>query len=161
MDRRVFLAGSAALSAVGALPWSIAAAGESPVRHILPTVSHDAMLVKVSFIEPQLEPKLMLDGTPVVGVATDGEGFSWAFLAAGLTPSRDYTLTLADARGRPFEDAWSLHTFPAPSDSPTHFRLMAYTCAGGHERSESGFLPLDVRRRLLARGLAEKPDAER
>ena len=72
MDRRVFLAGSAALSAVGALPWSIAAAGESPVRHILPTVSHDAMLVKVSFIEPQLEPKLMLDGTPVVGVATDG-----------------------------------------------------------------------------------------
>ena len=161
MDRRVFLAGSAALSAVGALPWSIAAAGESPVRHILPTVSHDAMLVKVSFIEPQLEPKLMLDGTPVVGVATDGEGFSWAFLAAGLTPARDYTLTLADARGRPFEDAWSLHTFPAPSDSPTHFRLMAYTCAGGHERSESGFLPLDVRRRLLARGLAEKPDAER
>jgi hypothetical protein len=106
-----------------------------------------------------LPPKLMLDGKPIDGVATDGEGLCWAFLATGLTPSRDYTLTLSDARGRSFDDAWSLRTFPAPSDSPTHFRLMAYTCAGGHERSESGFLPLDVRRRLLARGLAEKPDA--
>jgi hypothetical protein len=72
-------------------------------------LSHDAMLVKVSFIEPhyQLPPKLTLDGKPVDGAATDGEGLCWAFLATGLTPSRDYTLTLADARGRPFDDAWS------------------------------------------------------
>jgi phosphodiesterase/alkaline phosphatase D-like protein len=159
MDRRTFLAGSAAIGAAGTLPGLVAAAGASPVRHILPTVSHDAMLVKVSFVEPQLPPQLMLDGTPAIGAATDGEGCCWAFLATGLAPSRDYTLTLADARGRPFDDAWSLRTFPAPGDSPTQFRLMAYTCAGGHERSESGFLPLDVRRRLLARGLAEKPDA--
>jgi TAT (twin-arginine translocation) pathway signal sequence len=93
MDRRIFLAGSAALGAAGALPWSIGAARESPVRHILPTVSHDAMLVKVSFIEPQLPPELMVDGKPVDGAATDGEGLCWAFLATGLTPSRDYTLT--------------------------------------------------------------------
>jgi hypothetical protein len=77
MDRRIFLAGSAALGAAGALPRSIAAARESPVRHILPTVSHDAMLVKVSFIEPQLPPKLMVDGKPVDGAATDGEGLCW------------------------------------------------------------------------------------
>ena len=159
MDRRVFLAGSATLGVARTLRWSVAAARESPLRHILPTVSHDAMLVKVSFIEPQLEPKLMLDGIPVVGVATDGEGFCWAFLAAGLTPSRDYTLTLVDALGHPLDESWSLRTFPAPSDSPAYLRLMAYTCAGGHEGSESGFLPLDVRRRLLARGLAERPDA--
>jgi hypothetical protein len=98
MDRRIFLAGSAALGAAGTLPWSIAGAGDSPVRHILPTVSHDAMLVKVSFIEPQLPPKLTLDGKPVDGAATDGEGLCWAFLATGLTPSRDYTFTCRRAR---------------------------------------------------------------
>src|SRR6478735_3043279 len=159
MDRRAFLAGSAALGAAGTYPWSATSAGVSPVRHILPTVSHDAMLVKVSFVEPQQPPKLMVNGAPVSGAVTDGEGRCWAFLAAGLAPSREYKLALSDSRGRPLEDAWLLRTFPAPGDSPNHFRLMAYTCAGGHERSETGFLPLDVRRRLLARGLAEKPDA--
>jgi len=103
MDRRTFLAGSAALGAAGTLPWSLAAADPSPVRHILPTVSHDAILVKVSFVEPQMPPKLIVDGTPVFGVTTDGEGRCWAFLAAGLTPSRDYQLTLLDARERPFD----------------------------------------------------------
>ena len=56
MDRRTFIAASAALGAAVMSPWSLAAAGVSPVRHILPTVSHDAMLVKVSFVEPQQPP---------------------------------------------------------------------------------------------------------
>jgi hypothetical protein len=98
MDRRTFLVGSAALGAAGTSPWSAASAGVSPVRHILPTVSHDAMLVKVSFVEPQQPPKLMLNGTPVSGAATDGEGHCWAFLATGLAPSRDYKLGLSDSR---------------------------------------------------------------
>ncbi|HVD75263.1 MAG TPA: twin-arginine translocation signal domain-containing protein, partial [Xanthobacteraceae bacterium] len=83
MDRRTFLAGSAAIGAAGTLPGLVAAAGMSPVRHILPAVSHDAMLVKVSFVEPQLPPQLMLDGTPAIGAATDGEGRCWAFLVTG------------------------------------------------------------------------------
>jgi hypothetical protein len=58
MDRRTFLAASAALGAAGTSPWSFASAGMSPIRHILPTVSHDAMLMKVSFVEPQQPPNL-------------------------------------------------------------------------------------------------------
>ena len=135
-----------------------AAGAEGEVVHILPTASHDRLLVKASFAAPQdPDPELLVEGRAVRGVATDSAGLFWAFDAAGLRPGRPHTLRLQRGR-RALTDAWQLATLPAPDASPRRFRLLAYTCAGGHD--VFGFyLPRPIRQRLLERALSFAPDA--
>ncbi|WJR77762.1 twin-arginine translocation signal domain-containing protein [Bradyrhizobium sp. NP1] len=136
------------------------------VAHLLPTVNHERMLIKVSFARPLTEtPLLRLDnGSTVAGERTDSVGEVWQFDASGLKPATDYRLALAAGDGRPLCEPWTLRTFPAPSERPERLRLLIYTCAGGHDvftpvNGKTMFLPVAVRKRLLRRGLSFQPDA--
>src|SRR5262249_3224642 len=127
------------------------------VRHLLPTVSDTRMLVKASFDMPLSDAlNLNLAGRSVRGVMGDSNGEHWHFYVGGLTPGRRYTLSLT-GRGRNLCSPWPLSTFPSRNDHPERFRLLTYTCAGGHEVHE--FLPTAVRNRLLRRALSFAPDA--
>jgi hypothetical protein len=53
----------------------------------------------------------------------------------GATPRRGAAAALCEP--------WSLATFPAPDEKPESFRVLFYTCAGGHEAFD--FLPPAVR----------------
>ncbi len=141
-----------------------------PVRHILPTASHDRFLIKVSLHAPIAQPPLLtVDDVPVPGAMTDTAGECFAFDVGGLESDRQYTLRLTDVAGAPLTSPWPLRTFPAPSAAPRRFRLAAITCAGGPEAflaPMSGyppvapqFQPLRIKRRLLARALSFAPDA--
>jgi hypothetical protein len=142
IQRRDLLAGAAATGALSLLPLDLHGTSRAAddgwnaglVAHLLPTVSHDRILLKASFHEPLKEiPFLHVGGRPIVGERTDREGFFWQFDAAGLEPSRPYALVLTDARGRPLCDEWPLTTFPAADDQPKQLRLLIFTCAGGHD----------------------------
>ena len=155
LPRRELLAGAAgaALATRAARAWD-----GGGLRHILPTVSHDRMLIKLSLAEPQQRPPVLhVGGQPVPGRRTDTRGLHWAFSATGLEPARRYTLSLADAAGRPLCEDWPLATFPAPGDSPQRLRVLFYTCAGGHELT-GRFVPMATRTRLLQRALSFAPD---
>lgn len=156
MTRRQFLASTAA-----ALPDP-----QQPVRHLLPTASHNRILLKASFFEPLLKsPRLRAAGVSVEGVRSDSAGFFWAFNLASLKPSTPYTLEITDATGKSLVPPWTLRTLPHPDDSVSRFRLLVYTCAGGHDAcriSGTGlpyWVPVALRRRLFARALSHKPDA--
>ena len=118
IQRRDLLAGAAATGVLSLLPFGHATAAVEGwngglVAHLLPTVSHDRILLKASFHEPLREtPLLYVGGRLVAGERTDSEGFFWQFDAAGLEPSRPYGLILTDARGRPLCDEWPLATRP-------------------------------------------------
>ncbi len=153
-NRRDFLRGStiaAAASTFGLLvPGDAVPASTSPssprwdagrVRHLLPTVSDSRVLVKASFRSPLMEaPTLRIGNTTIRGRMTDTRGEFWQFYAVDLKPGR-----------------WSLATFPAPDEKPESFRVLFYTCAGGHEAFD--FLPPAVRNRLLRRALSFEPSA--
>jgi hypothetical protein len=170
-DRRDFLRGStiaAAASTFGLLvPPEAQSAPTLPsssqwdagrVRHLLPTVSDSRVLVKASFHAPLTEaPMLRVGSTTVRGRMTDTRGEFWQFHAADLKPGRAYTLALVGNRGRALCEPWSLATFPAADEKPQTFRVLFYTCAGGHEAF--GFLPPTVRNRLLRRALSFQPAA--
>jgi hypothetical protein len=87
----------------------------------------------------------------------DTRAAHWHFYAEGLEPRRRYKLSLLGSKGRPLCESWELATFPSPDDRPESFRLLIFTCAGGHEVHK--FLPTATRNRLLRRGLSFKPDA--
>jgi hypothetical protein len=169
MRRREFLRGLAAAAAVCAGPLAVGCGEddastpidptpEGSVAHLLPTVSHDRMLLKASFHVPQPEPPLLLvDGHAVAGQMTDTQGLFWSFDARDLTPGHRYTLELRRGR-RVLIDPWELATFPAPDAEPEHFRLLLYTCAGGNDLFPL-YLPLPLRQRLLRRALSFQPDA--
>jgi hypothetical protein len=169
-NRRDFLRGSsvAAAAASLALPADLMAAPARPapargwdagnVQHLLPTVSHNRILIKASFRTPLLEaPTLHVGGTAVRGRMNDTRGEFWQFHAADLKPGRPYTLALSGSRGRALCEPWSLSTFPGPDERPSSLRVLFYTCAGGHDAF--GFLPATIRNRLLRRGLAFEPAA--
>jgi len=169
MDRRDFLRGSTLAAASLALPVELMApsAHTAPsrggwdaghVQHLLPTASHDRMLIKASFRTPLTEaPTLRIGGTAVRGRMTDTRGEFWQFHAADLEPGRPYMLALRGSRGRALCEPWSVATFPGPDERPSSFRVLLYTCAGGHDAF--GFLPPAVRNRLLRRGLSFQPAA--
>ncbi|GGC95276.1 hypothetical protein GCM10011396_48300 [Undibacterium terreum] len=170
--RRKFLAVSASAAALGTLGWPLAAVGKSgdtiwdagQVAHLIPTASHDRLLIKVSFTAALVAvPLLSINGKRIAGEKTDLEGRFWRFDARALTPSTEYQLRILDAKGKPLCDAWPLRTFPAPDAAPQRMRILAYTCAGGCDgprlMGKSGWLDMEPRRRLLARGMAFKPDA--
>jgi hypothetical protein len=128
------------------------------VAHILPTVRHDRMLIKVSFTAAQAEPPVLrVNRRQVQGQPTDTQGLFWAFDVDGLRAARRYTLDLR-AAGRRALDPWTLSTFPDPATCPERFRLLVYTCAGGNDLFPL-YVPLPLRQRLLRRALAFEPDA--
>lgn len=133
------------------------------VVHLLPTVSHERILLKASFARPLVGPRLWLGARTVPGVRTDTAGEFWSFDVPGLAPATTYELSLLDATGRPLCDPWPLKTFPAPDVHPERLRLLVFTGAGGHDAHiewfGSGPLPLTTRTRLLRRALSFAPDA--
>jgi hypothetical protein len=157
MRRRDFVAGAAALAA------SRLEGAANSVRHILPTASHDRILIKASFAQPVRTPVLRIGDHRVAGVRGDSEGTHAWFDAAGLAAARPYTLQLFDG-SRALNSPWTLKTLPAPESRPEKLRLLVYTCAGGDERSrntkgEPWFRSLAIRRALLDRALSFSPDA--
>ena len=130
---------------------------EDNVVHLLPTASSDRILLKASFVEPPSgAPELRIDGTSVMGRPTDTHGEFFVFDASGLTPDREYRLELRV--GQTFQiEPWTLRTMPPVDASPQSLRILAYTCAGGHEQMPI-HLSTAVRRRMLQRAMSFAPD---
>ncbi len=145
-----------------------AAGGPAVVRHILPAASHSRFCVKVSFHAAQLRPPVLRVGSRRVnGERTDVAGENWAFHVDGLKPATNYELQLFDAAaGKSLFGPWPLRTLPHPDESVPRFRLLVYTCPGGHDgmripedEGKPYWVSLANRRKLIAAGLAQKPDA--
>ncbi len=179
--RREFL-GVGASAAIGLLPLGEAtpvaaqtAAGggiaaqptwdDGELAHLLPTSSHDRILVKASFKKPlEGAPVLRVGDQRVVGERSDTRGSFWQFNAADLKPGTPYQLSLMSSDGRVLSQPWTLATMPAPDNMPAKLRLVVYSCAGGHDifkLSHTGveFVPIAVRQKLLQRALSYAPDA--
>lgn len=150
------LAGGAAQAGA---PWR---AGD--VAHLLPTVSHNEILLKASLTRPARKGvTLRIDGREVAGLRSDTPGRYWRFRASRLEPGRTHRLQLFED-GVALCDPWPLATLPAPEARPDSFRLVSFTCAGGDPNmSPPGapevFRPMAVRQRLLARALSFAPQA--
>ena len=133
--------------------------------HVLPTVSHDRLLIKASFKTPlSSAPSLRIGASSFPGVQTDTHGECWRFDADDLKSATTYTLSLVGADGGTIAEPWPLRTFPAPDATPDRLRVLIYTCAGGHDaltpvNGKTRFLPTPVRQQLLMRGLSFNPDA--
>jgi hypothetical protein len=136
-----------------------------PVAHLLATASHQRILLKASFQTPLAKAPSLRAGKRVIpGVKTDTAGLFWQFDVAGLEPARPHELQLIDAARKPLCAPWNLKTLPDPSERVSHFRVLIYTCAGGHDAlltpdGSLRFLSLARRKRLLARALSFQPDA--
>ena len=164
VNRRHFLQGAGAFS-VALSTGEAASKGNwqgGPVKHLIPSVNHSQISLKVVFSRQVISPWLTLEDKRVLGRPTDTEGFGYAFDVNGLSADTRYDLVLNDAGGK-LTDSWPLSTAPHPESQPEHLRLLVYTCAGGHplmsEGEDSFFLPQTTRRRLLRRGLSFNPDA--
>ncbi len=138
---------------------------EGELAHVLPTSSHNRILIKASF-KKQLEaaPTLQIGDQRISGLRSDTRGSFWQFHAGDLKPGTSYKLSLTSSDGRSLCQPWTLSTMPAPDELPSKFRLLIYSCAGGHDLfgiAHTGFefLPAAVRQRLLRRGLSFEPDA--
>lgn len=135
------------------------------VEHLLPTASHNRILLKASLRHAQTRPPLLRVGKrAVTGRRTDTAGRFWSFDAPNLAPGEPHRLELVDAGNRALCDPWTVRTFPAPGAEPENFRLLVYTCAGGDERlvgrnGRHNFLATALRRRLFARALSFQPEA--
>jgi hypothetical protein len=173
--RRDFLRQAAATSALLATGTSLSCSDGLPpyeeetnwsagdVAHLLPAASHDRILLKASFHRPLRAAHLQLAGREFEGRRSDAGGLHYSFDARALTPDRTHTLQLRDAAGDRLCDPWPLRTLPAPNAAPRRLRILLYTCAGGPEhfwtpRFEEPFIPIALRRRLLARALSFQPD---
>ena len=168
IHRRQFLVGGFGASVLASLPADLLADQGAPpaaanwdsgqVRHLLPTVSDTGLLIKASFVRPLAQPPTLRVGTATVrGHMNDTRGEFWQFRAANLQPGRRYTLSLTGQGGKPLCAPWDISTFPAPDSRPDRFRVLFFTCAGGHEGLS--FLPTAIRNRLLKRALTFQPDA--
>jgi hypothetical protein len=162
--------GSPAIEAISASAQGAApqAWDSGQLAHLLPTASHERLLLKASFLRS-------LEGVPVLEIAgrnrhrirghmTDTRGECWLFDARDLTPATTYRLRLRSAGARSLCEPWTLSTFPAPDAKPDKLRLLIYTCAGGHDaltpvNGKTRFLPTAGRQRLIRRGLSFQPDA--
>lgn len=162
--RRRFIRTAAGAAGIATLPnlpvladdgWNAGA-----LEHLIPAASHDRFAVKTSFIEaPEGIPVLQVGNRQSTGNATDSARRFFSFDVGNLEADVEYSLQLFDGTGEPLCDPWPLRTFPNPNAEPTHVRLLAYTCAGGHPDDGDWFLPIDVRRRLLRRALSYEPQA--
>jgi hypothetical protein len=169
LDRRRFLVGGFGATVLASLPPDVLAGDQrtpppaatwdsGQVRHLLPTVSDTDMLIKASFLRPLTGAPILRIGTRSVrGSMNDTRGEFWQFRAADLQPGRRHTLSLTGANGKALCDPWELSTFPRADSRPDRFRVLFFTCAGGHEGLT--FLPSALRNRLLRRALTFQPDA--
>ena len=150
VDRREFLRASTATAlglGMSAELFAQPAAGQTrpgaawdqgALRHVLPTVSDTRLLIKASF-NSALDgaPTLSVGGTSVRGRMGDTRGGALALLRhrprAGATLRAVAQRTAADARWR---SRGRSSTFPGPDERPQKFRVLFYTCAGGHEALE-------------------------
>src|SRR5215216_551395 len=169
IDRRDFLRSSAAVgfsltapadllaqTATSPSPASTWDAGQ--VRHLLPAVSDTRMLIEASFNTPLMTvPILRVGSTTAHGRMGDTRGEHWHFYVTDLAPGRPYTLSLLDGNRAALCQPWELATLPGAEERPEKFRLLIYSCAGGHEVHK--FLATAIRNRLLRRALSFAPDA--
>jgi len=103
------------------------------LTHLLPTSSHDRILIKASFKRPlDVPPSLQVGDQRFSGVRSDTRGYFWQFHAGDLKPGTSYELSLTSSDGRSLSQSWKLSTMPAPGDLPSKLRLLIYSCAGGH-----------------------------
>jgi len=136
------------------------------VRHLLPTASSSRILLKASFSQPLGGiPELRVGARSFPGYMSDTAGEHWQFHATALESGRTHTLSLVDDSGSALCEPWPLATFPSIGSRPERFRLLCFTCAGGVGGTYSGvgertgFLPTEIRNRLLRRALSFVPDA--
>src|SRR5688572_8973866 len=77
------------------------------VRHLLPGVSHDRLLLKASFVRPMTAPPTLRAGTrKATGVRLDTNGEFYSFDMTALEPEHTYQLVLEDNTGRQVCDPW-------------------------------------------------------
>jgi hypothetical protein len=136
------------------------------VRHLLPAVSHDRLLLKASFHRALSAPPTLRAGSrSASGVRADSAGEFWWFDLTSLEPDTSYQLELQGADGELLCDPWPIATFPSPQASAQRFRLLVYTCAGGHPATRNPdtggpyWVSIANRRKMLMTGLSYKPDA--
>ncbi len=148
------------LLALGLASQIDAAPPATGLRHLLPAATHERFLIKASFHQPvRRAPELRVDNRKAAGIRTDTSGQFWQFDVPGLKPATEYKLRIDG------EDPWTLKTLPPPGATVDRFRLLIYTCAGGHDAmpiegtNDPYWVSVDARRRLFSRALREKPDA--
>ncbi len=130
------------------------------LRHLLPAATHERFLIKASYHAPvRKTPELRVGDRRVMGQRTDSDGQFWLFDVPGLRPDTAYSLRLDG--GEP----WTLRTFAPPDATVEQFRLLVYTCAGGHDAmtiegtQNPYWVSIPARQALFTRALREKPDA--
>ena len=169
LSRRRFLELAAALPAAGLVACSDDDPGDGwnrgPIVHLIPSASHRAFILKVSFEAPRATaPILRVGERRVPGLRSDSYGRFYAFRVSGLEAATTYTLQLEDgAGGETLCDPWPLATLPAPDARPERLRVGAFTCAGGANLPIPpslfhAFKPSAWRRALFDHLLAENPD---
>ena len=165
ISRRNLIASSAAAAALAAAPAAALPTkewGAGDVMHLLPTVSHDSLLLKASFRTPQAGVSLLVDGQDRTGRQIDIEGRYWSFRVGSLNPDSSVVLQLVTGETK-LCDPWPLRTMPRPNQAVSSFRLLSFTCAGGDPTmagpAGEAFRPIEIRRRLLARALSFAPQA--
>jgi hypothetical protein len=102
--------------------------------HILPTSSHNRILIKASFkklLEPA--PILRIGDQRISGVRSDTRGSFWQFHAGDLKSRSLIRTFLVSSDGHSLCQPWTLSTMPAPDELPSKLRLLVYSCAGGHD----------------------------
>jgi hypothetical protein len=136
------------------------------VRHLLPGVGHNRVLLKASFVRPlAAAPTLRAGSRKAAGQRLDSAGEFYSFDLTALEPQQTYQLLLEDASGKPLCDPWPISTFPSPESRPKTFRLLVFTCAGGHpatwnpDTNRPYWVSIANRRKLLLTGLSYNPDA--
>ncbi|MHA1491421.1 MAG: hypothetical protein ACTSRI_17435 [Promethearchaeota archaeon] len=132
------------------------------VVHILPTVSDNRILLKVSFEIPLDNPYLKVNERSYQGMQMDTKGYYWCFDAKGLSSNRKFILYLVNKNGNSLCDPWPLKTFPSPDSRPSNLRILAFTGSGGHDACRTwygmGQEPLEIRKKLLNKALSFEPD---
>src|ERR1700712_5257097 len=157
--------GAIAQGAAGASASDQAGWDAGDLDHLLPTSSHDRILLKASFKRQLDSPPVLLTGDErITGERTDTRGTFWQFQVSDLKAGTVHHLSLMTSDGRPLCQPWTLSTLPAPDDRPEKLRLLVYSCAGGHDlfakaHTNFEFLPAAVRQRLLKRALSFAPNA--
>jgi hypothetical protein len=131
------------------------------VTHILPSASHNRIIIKTSFDIPVYNPQLRIEGKEIDGEMMDTRGYFWRFDAQNLTANTTYQLLL-HAGPVPLCSSWPLKTFPDPNSDVDHLRIVVFTGSGGNEATRSwyemGQMPLSIRKKILNRALDFDPD---